>query len=194
MRTLSNWAQHPELHIVEAVDFSEKLSRGLEFCLGGENEYERKWQAEPEMTERLIAAKAEAGEMLGMTYIIQQYGEAEGLPIRLRRGLTSGGYEFFQFAVKEQRPTGNRELRRAITEDEYRQLECYANVALVKVRYTFVHAGQVWSADYLPDSQAWYLEAEVSHPDGFDALELPLDGWHMKPSAASSREFATIRT
>lgn len=192
-RTIANWAQHPELHIAEHADFAEKLRRGIQFCLGGESEFEQKWQAEPAAVEQLIAAKTDAGEMLGLTHIVQHYAELNGLPFRLRRGLTANGYEFFHFAVKEKRPDGNRELRRAITAEEYYQLAQYAHSALTKVRYTFTHYGQVWTADALPaaDGYTWFLEAEVSHPDDFGALELPLDGPHMQLSAASNADFAT---
>lgn len=191
-RTLCQWAEHPELHVVGGVAFADSLRRGVQLCLGGENEYEQKWELEASPAEALIAQKTDSGDMLSLTYLIQSYGDIAGLPIRLRRGYTQSGYEFFHFAIKHKTPHGNIELRRTISAEDYARLRRHTPEMLAKTRYAFMHHGQVWHADALqqPDQPRWFLEAEVAHPYDFAQLALPAENMHF--SDVHTRTFATI--
>lgn len=173
-RTLEQWAQHPELHIADSPDFTDKLRRAAQFCLGGDQEYEQKWETTEAEAQMLINGKVDSGEMLSMTQLIQQYGSLDDQPFRLRRGQTHHGYQFFHFAVKQR----GRELRRSISEEQFRKLSPFAPKLLTKIRYNFLDHNHIWHADYVTSPRnhhgKWLLEAEVSHPSDLLQLKPPL--------------------
>jgi predicted ATPase len=192
-RTLMQWKNHPELHVIDGADRKQKIRDAAGFILSGETELERRWEVDSRAAEQYTSIDLGLGTTLNIMQCYQTYHRLGGVDYRLRHGVGSDRYDFYHFAIKEATANGNTELRRRLTRDEYSSLITgILEGALSKDRYVVLDGPQIWHGDKLwdpkRDAMRWFFEAEVPTPESFGSLVMPLAD--MYQSDYNTRRFA----